>query len=713
MRKTTLINIFLLVFLLLITARFVVAGWNRILFNSNSAEGDQAVYLQLGLDFREDGTLTDGKRHPLYPIFLSTFAERAWWYFTWAKILNLGIGVITIWAVFLIGRTLFNPITGLVAAFLLGINMEFIFHSTFALTESLLILLFLLAWFTMTRALQRPEQVKYWLAAGGLTGLAYLAKGTGPLIGICFFITATLIYRLRLWRLRAWWGFVASFCLVSLPLWLFNWLTYGSPLFNATITNYVWMDSATDKYVADPSALPTLTTFLQEKSPEEIWSRLWTGLELMRYYYVRVLWPTRTLLLDEWFQAGHIDLILVLLVMVLLVSWRLVWPAIKRHRHMLLLSAVTVAVFYVLFGWYTAVTPYPVRFLITLVPFLYLLLSAGGVGLADRLFAAPQLPNWAKFAGGAFIFGLALWLLAWSAVTGWLIARDSLRNPFVADAEFNEYIDQALRWTQTGHPVDRSVAVMWGPTHMLPIWKHSHQLNLLRTPVSAGDTVQKLTTFMAANKVAYVIVDRQMVDRIGQDRAAAWGIHPVGGSRLEIEDYPANWAFGFAGPEMPCQWCVFRRLEAPPPIEPVQYELGQAIQLFGYELLAADFYPGGQVEVTLYWASQQPVTTDYTVFTQLLGPDFQLHGQMDRQPLSGHWPTSRWQPGQKFVDKFVLEVDEAAPPGQYLLLVGLYDVNTGQRLPVTLDGLRLPDDAIRLVRLTMPNQSAAVTGEGN
>jgi hypothetical protein len=385
---------------------------------------------------------------------------------------------------------------------------------------------------------------------------------------------------------------------------------------------------------------------------------------------------------------------------------------VKRHRQVLLLSAVTVAVFYVLFGWYTAVTPYPVRFLITLVPFIYVLLSAGGVGLVSRLFAAPRLPGWTKAAIGVGIFVLALWPLAWSAVTGWLIARDSLRNPFTADAEFNEYIDQALHWTQVGHPADRSVAVMWGPTHMLPTWKHSHQLNLLRTPVSGGDTVQDLTVFMAANNVTYVIVDQQMVDRLGKDRAAAWGIHSAGGNRLEIENYPADWALGFAGPEMPCQWCVFRRLAAAPPIEPAQYELGKSIRLFGYELLTAEFYPGGWVGVTLYWASQQPVDTDYTVFTQLLGPDFQLHGQMDRQPVSGHWPTSRWQPGQKFADKFLLEVSKTAPAGQYVLLVGLYDVNTGQRLPVTVNGARLQDDAIRLVNLEIPNQPAVIS-EGN
>lgn len=702
MRQTTLIKVLLLSFMLLITARFLIAGWNRILLNSNSAEGDQSVYLQLGLDMHEHGTLTDGKRHPLYPVLLAAFAQREWWYFTWAKILNLGFGLITVWTTFLIGRRLFNPITGLLAAFLLSINIEFIFHSTFALTESLLILLLLLAWFIMVRALQEPTQLKYWIAAGGLAGMAYLAKGTGPLIAICFIITATLLYRFQIWRQRAIWSFAAAFCVAAFPLWLFNWITFGSPLYNSTFTNVIWMDSAADKYVADPSSLPSLSTYLQEKSPAEMWNRLRDGLLVMRYYYAKVLWPTRSLTFDNWFQTGRIDIILVLFLGALLATWRFATPIFKRHRESLLLTAVLVVVYYILFGWYIAITPFPVRFLITLVPMLYLMLSAGAVGLVKRLFVSSQIPRWAKAAVGAAILLAMVWLVGWFGVTGWLIARDSQRNAFAADAKFNEYIDQPFVWTQMGYNDTQPVTVMWGPTHMLPTWKHSNRLNLVRTPVAEETNTKDLKTFMQANNVAYVIVDGQMVDRMGSQMAAELGIHKVGDVQLEIGDYPSDWALGFVSPGMPCQWCVFRRLSATPAIEPVNYELGQSIRLFGYELSTDKFYPGGQIVVTLYWASQQPVATDYTIFTQLLGPDFQLHGQLDRQPLSGDWPTSRWQPGQKFVDKIELEVDPTAPPGQYVLLVGLYDVNTGQRLPATQNGTRLQDDAIRLITLTIP-----------
>ncbi len=701
MKKNTVLNIIFLTLLLLFTARFIIAGWNRILLNSNSADGDQPAFLQLGLDARDHGLITDGKRMPFYPIVLATFAEREWRYFTWAKIVNLGVGLITIWAVYLIGRRLFNPVTGLAAACLLSVNIEFIFHSSFVLAESFLILFIVLAWWAMVRALQSPQQGRYWVAAGALAGLAYLTKGTGPLIVISFVITATLLYRQHLWRQRGIWYFLAAFGLVALPLWLYNWWTFGSPIFNSAINNVMWMDDASEKYVADASKMPTLATYWQEKSLAEAWNRLWQGLLVMRYFFVRLLWPTRTLAFDDWFQAGRIDGLVALATLILLACWRWVFPAVKRQRESLLLTTVLVIIFYILFGWYIAISPFPIRFILPLAPMLYLLLAAGVVSLVRRLFTAPKMPQWAKLGMALVIALLLLQPVGWFVVTGWLIARDSAKDAFAADAKFNETIDQSLLWTQTGHAAVEAVTVMWGPTHQLPIWKHTDRLNLLRTPVAETQTREQLEKFMAATNVAYVIVDDEMLDRMNSDLSAAWGLYRTGDGRVEIKNFPADWALGFTGPALPCQWCVFRRLSASPPLKSANFELGQAIRLFGYDLQADPFRPGSQVVVTLYWAAQQTAPADYTVFTQLLGPDAQLHGQMDRPPLLGQWPTSQWQPGQKFMDKFVLKVSEPAPTGAYTLLVGLYDAQTGQRLPVKVNGERVQDDAIPLVRLTM------------
>jgi len=612
---------------------------------------------------------------------------------------NFAVGLATIWALYFIGSRLFNRASGVLAAYLLSINIEYILHSTFALAESLLILFTLLAWFAMVRALQAPEKWRYWIMAGGLAGMTYLAKGTGPLIVVCFAMTATLLLGYKIWFKRVFWGFVGAFCLVSLPLWVFNWVAFGSPIFNSAINNVMWMDSAREKYVADSSILPTFSSYLQEKSLAESWERLNEGLLLMRYYFARLLWPTRSLRFDEFFQIGGVDLIVVLVLAGLLIFRRSLIPLIKRNRESLLFTAVLVIVFYLLFGWYIAISPFPIRFILPLAPMLFLLLSAAVVSLLKTVFSTPQIPQWGKITVG--IAGLLLLLqpLGWFLVTGYLLAKDSRASPFTADAEFNTYTAQALRWVEAGH--DDPVTVMFGPTHNLPVWRFSGQTNFLRTPVAQARTIDELEIMMDAAEITYVVVDGQMVDRMGSDNAAKWGISRLEDGRLNIDTFPTDWAWGFAGPEVPCQWCVFRRLNASPAIKRVEYLLDDSIYLFGYELDTNNLKSERQITVSLYWASRQPVSANYTVFTQLLGSDSQLYGQMDRQPLSGHWPTSYWTPGQKYVDKFVIEINQNTPPGAYTLLVGMYDLNTGKRLPVTAQGDQIANDAIPLVFLTM------------
>lgn len=687
--------------LIMVLTRFTVAGWDRIIRNANSADGDQSAYLQLGLDVREHAHLTDGKRNPLYPVLIAPLAHRGWAYFTWAKLLNLTLGAVTVISLYFIGTWLFNRWAGLLAAALLSINMEFIMHSSFALAESSLILMVLWAWFMMVRALQEPDASRYWLAAGVLTGLAYLAKGTGPLFAACFLLTATLLMGPWLWIRRPVWSYIGAFGVTALPLWLFNWWTFGSPLFNAAITNVMWMDDATQKYVADPADMPTIATYLAANSFGDMWARLSEGLLAMRYFYVRLLWPTRTLQLDEFYQAGYFDLVLVGLVILAVIFWRPLKTVAINYKASLLLTGVLVGVFYVLFGWYLAIAPFPIRFLLPLAPMLYLLIAAGVIGLGQVIFTQPQLPRWVKVGVGAALTLTVAYPVLWFGITGVLIGQGAWQNPFTVDATYNDSLDQPLLWTRTGHTEPGTVSVMWGPTHRLPTWKHSDFLNLPRTPAADAESLPALNRFLAESNITYIIMDTEMLDRVDRSVTDALGVAQLDNGRIAFTQFPPDWVLGYATPGLPCEWCVFRRLSAHPPPTPVDYHLGDTIRLFAYELESSRFYPGGQLTVMLYWEALGPSPADYTVFTQLLGPDHHLHGQMDRQPLSGTWPTSQWQAGQRFVDKFVLDLNPAAPGGDYTLLVGLYDLQTGVRVPARYQHTPLADHAIPLQQLHM------------
>ncbi len=140
-----------------------------------------------------------------------------------------------------------------------------------------------------------------------------------------------------------------------------------------------------------------------------------------------------------------------------------------------------------------------------------------------------------------------------------------------------------------------------------------------------------------------------------------------------------------------------------PPSHPVSAQLGQAIQLIGYDLNPTSKFqlPNSNFELVLYWQSTAKIPTDYTVFTQLIGPDGQVWAQWDNPPQAGRYPTTAWAENDRVVDRYTLTLREGAPPGEYRLLVGMYDPNTGQRLPVTIDQQPQPDQAIELTRLML------------
>ena len=133
------------------------------------------------------------------------------------------------------------------------------------------------------------------------------------------------------------------------------------------------------------------------------------------------------------------------------------------------------------------------------------------------------------------------------------------------------------------------------------------------------------------------------------------------------------------------------------PAHPKLVELGQEIQLLGYDLTNTQVRPGGSVNMALHWEAIAQPSTNYTVFTQLIGPDGMVWGQQDNQPQLGRYPTTAWSIGDRVVDRYEIVVGEDAPEGSYSLIAGMYDLATGERLPAVDErGKRLPNDAIIL-----------------
>jgi hypothetical protein len=133
------------------------------------------------------------------------------------------------------------------------------------------------------------------------------------------------------------------------------------------------------------------------------------------------------------------------------------------------------------------------------------------------------------------------------------------------------------------------------------------------------------------------------------------------------------------------------------PSYPRVVNLGQEIQLLGYDLTDTHIGPGQSLSFALHWKAISQPSTDYTVFTQLIGPDGLVWGQQDNQPQQGRYPTTAWAVEDRVVDRYDIPLRADVPRGSYRLLVGIYDLATGERLPaIDQNGQRLPADAIVL-----------------
>jgi hypothetical protein len=155
---------------------------------------------------------------------------------------------------------------------------------------------------------------------------------------------------------------------------------------------------------------------------------------------------------------------------------------------------------------------------------------------------------------------------------------------------------------------------------------------------------------------------------------------------------PVNFQVGRAK-LVPWQWPEAK------PAHALDVNFGDGIRLAGYELRAgsgADSYA-----LQLVWQPAVRPSADYTVFIQVWDGDKQMAG-FDGPPVGGDYPTSWWESGEVIVDEHGLDWAGAGlqpiGSGRYRLLVGLYRLDTGARLPAfDPDGNPLPNSALNIL----------------
>lgn len=110
-------------------------------------------------------------------------------------------------------------------------------------------------------------------------------------------------------------------------------------------------------------------------------------------------------------------------------------------------------------------------------------------------------------------------------------------------------------------------------------------------------------------------------------------------------------------------------------------DLGGEITLLGYEIERNDVVAGDSLDVSLFWRAEARPAEDYSVFLHLAAESGPPLAQHDDQPQDGTYPTSFWDVGEVVTETRTIHIPPDVPAGDYVLLTGLYVLETSRRLP--------------------------------
>ncbi len=378
---------------------------------------------------------------------------------------------------------------------------------------------------------------------------------------------------------------------------------------------------------------------------------------------------------------------------------------------------------------------YSPQFIVYLLPFIILLLPNWmGVGYALALTALNVLEQPVYFV----MLGYADWLLTavvwlrfavfaalavefWIQVAGWQGCRYALR--------FTQYVSR-----RTFHAVFLAVVFLWMAA-LLPRAAHEYWQGYAGFNFVTGDFLAAaapddmppvVTTVPHFYRLEYApLHGKYRLKLVDSNNYPAVGIPNPPTVDEALQGEPYAWIFANT------RELVVRNLAEKGKIvaEYQQYDTDSfKLQLVdfsgsgitppllasaknGIELAAATVRKKGDtLDVRLFWHATEQITTlaslgvphDFTVFTQLLAADGRYIAGHDSPPDGGHTPTGYWQANDLVFDAHTINLPPDLPPGEYRLVVGMYDA-TGARLPFFApDGTPFPDAAIPVQTVHLP-----------
>ncbi|HEY76037.1 MAG TPA: hypothetical protein G4O00_07635 [Thermoflexia bacterium] len=539
-------------------------------------------------------------------------------------------GVLTVAVVYALGRDLLGEQAGLGAALLLALSPFSVYYSQEARMYALLGLLSALSTYLLVRLARRPTlplSIGYVLSAGG--GLyTHYAFPSVLLVHNLLFLGWWLTKGRQGWRyLAGWVGLQAAVLLLFLP-----WL----PTAVRSVTT--WPSAERDYRIGD-ALVDVFRALAAGITLEATAAR--RGLILAGGLLIAGLWP----------QRGRIGPVATLILWLLLPIGLIF--ALDLYK------------------------PTYLKFLLTALPPFCLLLAHGVERLSYLAFRAVETGgriSGLKLQVPRLTFDVSrLTLYALLFTTTFLPSLHNLYfDPAYARDDYRQIAADIRTAERPGDGILLDAPNQWEVfTYYyrdgVPVYPIPRQ-----RPPRAEEVYAELEGIAASHRRLFVLY---------------WGDVEADPERL-VEGWLATHAYP-AGSRWYGNVRVVTYGLAPLPEEPavrLDARFGEAIRLLGYGVGEGPFAPGEVIPVTLFWEADGPVPERYKVFLHLLDGAGNLVAQRDAEPMGDLLPTPAWSPGQRIIDRHGVLLPEDLPAGEYTLSVGLYHIDTGQRLPIVVGG---------------------------
>jgi hypothetical protein len=625
--------------------------------------------------------------------------------------------LVALFAVWLLGWRLFNPLAGWLAALLFALDGYFIGFARIVQYQSIVFLMSILVVLILYRLVRHPR---------GLTGyltLASLLLATGLLShyeGILAALPAAFLWGVLLWRNRGEWKRIAGATAVAAMVGgIFLASFYApyilNPRFAAT---YFYL---TDRRIGgSPPYNNLLDVFLRTT----LYSTTYYVLLLIGLTaagMVRIFWRY---LARTWAIAASVATVLLFAVTLFNPSWLtigdkdwIILPFAFLLGLIVLLPRLSVEE-RVIWLWFGAVlilalflTEKPRTHVYTF--FMPWLLIAGQVLAAGWQWLAGRIGFRAAAIAGSLAATLLIVLFGNYAYNYFASTREVMLNYFVERpagywVTYDEPDNKARfgfplnnGWKTVGELYRQGVIEGYFDSNEKEAWVPAwYTRGIERCPRDADwyFEIRNLEPWSTEDELKMEHYLRQGFEKWGKVQVEGRDkmiIYKRTGNHLEFPTQVANEGlpvFRFeetaaafdatAAPNLPLTYPSVD----PAIAHPLRVNFDDTIWLEGYDVdYPQPLRPGDTIRLTLYWRGQQPILDNYKVFNQLYAPGGPMQAQRDGYPVCDGRETWRWDPGELITDVYDIPVNPDAADGLYPLYTGFYLEATGARLPVLDD----------------------------